>query len=745
MIIKLFKSAVRPIALAVSLLLPAVASAFTVDGVNYSINNADKETVSLVSWPGAKGDITIPKTVTHDGKSYTVTAISRVAFTKNSEITSVTAETIVEVGQSAFNECVNLKTAKVGNGLKIVNAYAFNKCYSLSVVNLPEGLQSIGKLAFQDCKSLYSDQTSTLIIPSTITSLGSEAFVNSGIYALKFGINNGKTQLQTISSGAFAGCANLVHVTFCNGIVEIGKSAFVGCQELGRASKNGVTTIEIPTTVTTIGEGAFFNCAKLSGLLFHEGLTTIGYNAFCGCVELPGVSFPASLSNLGPDAFSGCKALAKINFKEGLTEIGSGAFRGCSALTQVDYPSTLTIVHARGFQDCKNLILTTGAPGQKIDVSEDQVYENCHRLRKHIDRDANHATLSQVKKRNMSVAVNVADKVIIGKRCYSGCKSLEELPKNISSYGEGAFRECESLTMIPEAKDMSGIPADAFYRCYGLTEIVLPMNIRYIGKSAFNDCDGLSSVKILNPDCSIGAEAFRSCDKLTDIELPKHLRVIGDKAFHWSGLTHIEFPDSLREIGAEAFYINKLVGEIVIPDSVNTIGRRAFASGSGITAVTFGTPGLVKKALTTPMVIGDQVFASSRNIKTVTSYHINPPVLQYGSDLAKHHFESEVYEKAVLKVPEGTADAYREAVGWSMFRNIEEMPSASVAEIEAGRGIEVVVTPDGSIVVAGNVPVTVYSIDGRMVWQGSSERPVVGLPRGLYIVSVPGASRKVRI
>ncbi len=162
------------------------------------------------------GEVVIPETVTYEGEQYKVTSIGNIAF---------------------------------------------QNCYDLTSVNIPNGVTSIGTMAFQNCSALTS-----VTIPNTLTTIGSSAFMNcTGLTSVTI-----PNSVTTISLGAFHGCSNLTSVTIPNGLTSIDAFVF---------ASTGLTSITVPNSVTSIGNTAFQWCS-LTSIIIGSGVTSIEDNAF---------------------------------------------------------------------------------------------------------------------------------------------------------------------------------------------------------------------------------------------------------------------------------------------------------------------------------------------------------------------------------------------------------------------------------------------------------------------------------
>ena len=153
--------------------------------------------------------------------------------------------------------------------------------------------------------------------------------------------------VTTIGDHAFSGCDSLTSINIPNSVTMIGKGAFSGCDYL--------TSINIPDDVTTIGEGAFGGCHSLTNINIPNSVTTIGTGAFFYCLSLTSINIPNSVTTIGKGAFRGCKSLTSINIPNSVTTIGEWAFVECKSLTNINIPNSVTTIGEWAFAECKSL------------------------------------------------------------------------------------------------------------------------------------------------------------------------------------------------------------------------------------------------------------------------------------------------------------------------------------------------------------------------------------------------------
>jgi len=184
----------------------------------------------------------------------------------------------------------------------------------------------------------------------------------------------GKTSVTIPSSvtiiglGSFFNCTGLTAITIPNSVTKIGRSAFEKC--------TGLKTVEIPNSVAEIEMSAFKGCAGLTKFTIPTSVTIIRKETFDGCSGLMTVTIPASVTEIGQSAFSGCSGLTTVTIPASVTEIGQSAFSGCSGLTTVTIPVSVTEIGYCAFSGCSGLTAIT-IPNAVVDHS---VFKDCSNL-----------------------------------------------------------------------------------------------------------------------------------------------------------------------------------------------------------------------------------------------------------------------------------------------------------------------------------------------------------------------------
>lgn len=319
----------------------------------------------------------------------------------------------------------------------------------------------------------------------------------------------------------------------------------LGSTDAWRAFQNQIVEVVIMPGVTSIGEEAFGDCARLKNITIPEGVTNIGRSAFYGCRRLISMTIPKSVTGIGYSAFRGCSSLTSVTIPKSVTTIGVEAFYGCSSLTNITIPEGLTSIGEGAFSRCSSL--------NGIWVSENNLS---------FSSDA-YGVLFNKGKDNLIQA--------------PGTLNVYFVPSGVTNIGNSAFSECSSLTSITIPEGVTSIGSCAFYRCSNLTSVIIPKGVTRIDHDAFYGCNRLTSVTIPESVTSIGDGAFSGCTSLTSVTIPKGVTSIGDFAFSSCGrLTNVTIPESVTSINERAFSYCIRLTSITVPESIKYIDLYAF-------------------------------------------------------------------------------------------------------------------------------------------------------------------------
>ena len=168
----------------------------------------------------------------------------------------------------------------------------------------------------------------------------------------------------------------------------------------------------------------------------------------------------------------------------------------------------------------------------------------------------------------------------IGAHAFDGCTSLTSviIPDSVTDIGDIAFQGCTSLASVTIGNGVTSIGVGAFWGCKSLTSVAIGKSVTSIGNAAFGYCTSLTSVAIPNSVKSIGKAAFYGCDSLKSVYITDIKKWLA-----------IDFSDEFVNplYYAKNLYLNgELVTDLVIPDGVKSIGRKAFCGCDSLTSVT---------------------------------------------------------------------------------------------------------------------------------------------------------------
>ncbi len=569
---KFFGLLVLVVIFSVILFVPCTINADVAEG-DFTYTISDNKATVIYCNRSVIGEVVIPDTI----REYPVTAIGDNAFSNCKNVTGVKIpDTVTTIGKNAFSECKNLKSINMPEELTFIDENAFYSCNSLNNVYATDVLSwcniRYGNVCSVPFYCVISDRylyivgepVESITIPEGITTVNAYAF---------YRCNNIKTvkisdTVTSIGEKAFYGCSGMTDITVPNSVTSIGKSAFSSCSGLTAITlpdsieiiaeetfyqcKN-INTITIPDKVKVIERGAFSNCTALLNITVPDGVETIGDSVFRSCTGLRSVDIADSVDTIGNNVFSGCINMKSIKLPAGITKIGSSAFSSCASLTEIIIPSGVTQINDYTFYNCSSL-------------------------------------------NNITIPENVT---FIGEYAFYGFSSLQTvtIPDKVESIGEAAFRNCKNLSELVISDGVSSIGGDAFYDCSSLRILTLSSNVKAIGENAFYGCSDLENVYIKditawiniafkneysNP-LSRGASLHLNGVLAEEITIPNGVEHIKDYTFYYCRtLKNIILPDSISSIGAYAFGICDGLTEIVIPVNVTQIKENAFYGCSNL-------------------------------------------------------------------------------------------------------------------------------------------------------------------
>ena len=196
-----------------------------------------------------------------------------------------------------------------------------------------------------------------IIIPEKVKGNDGVEYIVASLCASCFEGCSGLTSITIPSSvtslgrDCFSGCSGLTSITIPSSVTSLGDFCFYCCR--------GLTSITIPSSVTSLGNSCFSNCSGLTSITIPSSVTSLGWSCFFRCSGLTSIIIPSSVTSLGRDCFEGCSGLTSITIPSSVTSLGQSCFSDCSGLTSVTIPSSVTSLGQSCFQDCSGLTSIT--------------------------------------------------------------------------------------------------------------------------------------------------------------------------------------------------------------------------------------------------------------------------------------------------------------------------------------------------------------------------------------------------
>lgn len=478
--------------------------------------------------------LTIGNSVINIGKS---------AFGGCSSLTSVgIPNSVICIGSSAFASCTGLLSVEIPNRVDSIKDKTFEYCNGLTSVFIPGSVVYIGNSAFRYCTSLMS-----VTIPNSVVTIGECAFQHSGLKSVEI-----PNSVDSIKDAAFQYCDSLISVFIPSSVVYIGKGAFnnsVGSSKLTKVSllSNRIVSQDyklysnlnnlfghqvkeyiIGDGVTRIGNYAFHaNDSLQSIVLPNNSLTSIGEGSFYNCYNLQSITIPASVSSIEKRAFSNCRSLTSMHIPDSIMDIKISTFYGCEKLTSIKIPDNVVSVGEQSFRSC--VALTSVSMGSRVANISQYAFANCTSL----DTVYNNAPIPQIINRNVFDAVDISNVHLIVPKGSVELYKAADVWKDfiIEEYCEPMHGMCGDNLQWSLSCDSMRLTIKGIGQMYNyesgttpwyeyrdvIKSVSLSSEITYIGSFAFADCPALESVYIPNMVASIGQQAFSNCTGLQSI------------------------------------------------------------------------------------------------------------------------------------------------------------------------------------------------------------------------------------
>lgn len=352
----------------------------------------------------------------------------------------------------------------------------------------------------------------------------------------------GGLPVTAVAEGAFRDMSSLRALSLPATVRSVGFGALQGCRSLAT----------LRTPIMTCGEagdwfGALFGAASyeinasevpssLTTLLITGG-DTVPKGCFYGCTSLEAVGLPEGVKSLEPFAFYGCDSLAYVTLPDGLVSVGQYAFAYCPSLLNLSVPASVEAMGISMLEGCGALeTLTLPFVGESREAAD-------HRYLGYLFGAADH-----------TFTEGYIPASLIRLTLLPGCG---DIPAN-------AFYSCSRLREVILPEGVTAIGHRAFYRCAYLAAIALPDSLRAIGDEAFKGCARLTDVDLsmVTDGQRLGVQCFMNCTSLASVTLSDSLSALPDGMF--SGctvLSEVRGNDSLPRSGNAFYGCDRLAGQ----------------------------------------------------------------------------------------------------------------------------------------------------------------------------------------
>lgn len=363
-------------------------------------------------------------------------------------------DTVTKIYENAFSG-VSFSKIYIPKSVSEIgyHAFGYSSCsaYLVDEDNQNFANDSYGGLCNKDFTEYISfprgNTTANIVLPESIETVSPYAF-NGDKYLTDLTMGD---NLKTISEYAFYNCDYLNNITFSSNLEYIGNYAFSSCDV------NGFTRLEIPDSVTYIGDSAFYNS------------------------DLEYIKLPAGLTEIQDSTFENNKQLKEIVIPKSVTTIGQSAFRSC-------YASILNVYYCGTQEDWLAIDFKSGNTALINSTI-------------HYNYGKNSGTCGD----GLTWYYDTDTKGLI----VSGNGAMDDMP-SFDDYGWYSFKD--DIKFVELGDGVTSVGTNAFNGCQNLNEVYLGKSLKSVGDSAFADCPSLALVTVCSDGFNTSQSSFTGND-----------------------------------------------------------------------------------------------------------------------------------------------------------------------------------------------------------------------------------------
>ncbi len=292
-----------------------------------------------------------------------------------------------------------------------------------------------------------------------------------------------------IEDYAFSDCMSMTSIEIPSTLISVGYMAFFYCRNLSKviisdiAAWCNIDYYSITENPLSYAKYLYLNDQLIENLIIPDGVTSIKKGAFHSCKNIKSLTIPSSVKTIEDDAYSDCEELSSISFANGLQKIGASAFFNCSSLSSIDIPYGVTSIGKSAFSYCRKLA-SVNLPLSLYSMGEN-AFSYCNSLE----------------------YINIPDIENFAMEEFYDCTSLKTvtIPNSVSTIGIRSFGNCSSLLSVTIGKGVKTIKSGSFSNCGELEKVYcLSSNVPYAQDNAFAD-SYIEYAKLIVPDESVDA------------------------------------------------------------------------------------------------------------------------------------------------------------------------------------------------------------------------------------------------